>query len=914
MTAHSRRGAMVIAILQWVLPRAMADEACGDLFELFDRRVQQKGLARARIRLWMDVASLLRCGLAARARRGYRAFPDSSIALVSGLPGDLRSALRLARTSPSFSALAVLIFALGIGANTAVFSLVNAMLLQPIATTAPGIVGIYSQEKQRPDEYRAFSYDVYQTIRAAGPPFADVMAHTITLIGLTEGNATRRSFAALVSASYFSTLGVPLAMGRPFTPDEERPGSDLRVVIVGHAYWKRTGARSDALGTLVRLNGRDYTIVGVTPEGFGGTMAIVAPEFWLPTGVFDRVADDIFRQNRAARLADPSTRGLMLVGRLTDGVDSAGAEPALALMSSRLQAIGGSGDPEQRIVVRKLSRISSGTDPQTDAPVAGLSALLMGMAALVLLISCLNLANMLLARGTSRRREIAVRLAVGGTRFRVIRQLLVESLALSLAGGAAGVLLAIWGARALVTSIGPALPIVVTFDGRPDMRVLIATLTFAVASTIVAALGPAWRASRPELLPDLKDQPSMVAGIRGFSTRNAMVAGQLALSLALLVGAGLLIRGAATSVTADPGFVLDRGVVMGINPEFAGYDEQRSRAVIARVMERVRALPGIASASLASTVPFGDERDGRPVVPAGPDATAVDAAVSATYTVVGAQYFETLGVPLLEGREFTDAEERSAGGTPAAVIDVRLAQRLFGEEHAVGRSIRFARDSDSGGVVMEVVGVVGTVRDTVIGEGGPHVYVPLGQASTSAISVHARVAASADAAVNMLSTMRRAITALDPELPIVQLRTLEQQRDASLAVWAVKTIARLFSAFGLIALLIAVIGVYGLKAYAVSSRTREIGVRLALGATPASVLSMMLREGLLLMLIGMAVGLVLAVGIGRLLSGLLYEVSPTDPMVFGGAIAVLGVGTLAATYLPARRATRVTAARALRME
>jgi predicted permease len=831
---------------------------------------------------------------------------------------ELRYAGRLLIKSPGFTAVAVLVLALGIGATTAIFSIVNALVLRPLPTESPGIVGIYSKDTSRPDTYRAFSWESYETVRAAGV-FEDVLAHGVTMVGLTEGDQTRRWFASIVTASYFSTLNVDLAAGRPFTKEEERPGSGVPVVIVGHQFARRLGGDiPGVLGRTVRLNARDYTIVGVTREGFSGTTAMLAPQFWLPTGVYEAVADEMFRETGKMRLDDPGHRPLMLVGRLRSGVDAESAAPRLAALSATLERQDPARNAHQQLMVQALPRLSVSTSPQRDRQPATISLLFMAMASTVLLVACLNLANMLLARGTSRRKEIALRLALGSGRWRIIRQLLMEGMLIALAGGAAGLVLAIWGTRLLASTFASVLPIAVTFDGMPDVRVLTATAALSGISALVAGLLPAWRVTQPDVLPDLKEQPAGGGRDRRVSLRNLLVVGQIALSLALLTAAGLFMRSAFRAAAADPGFPLDSGFIAGIDPGLGGFDEARGRSALSRVLATVRALPGVQSASLASIVPFGEFQDTRDVQKAGtppaPEGQR-DVAVDANYVVIGADYFETVRLPVMRGRGFTPGEESSSGGAPVVVVDEPLARQLFPGEDALGRQIQFARRPPGERVYYTIVGVVRGIRHDLFDQGPvPHVYLPYGQVYRGSMTLHVRPTAGPGAEAELMPRVRREIRAVEPGLPVVYLKTLAQHRDTGIQLWVVNTGARLFGVFGGIALLLAVIGVYGVKSYLVSRRTREIGIRVAIGAAPRDVMWMVLGDGLAMALGGVAVGLVLAWGVGRLLSGMLYEVSALDPFVFAVGPVVLVMAALAASWFPARRATRVAPLTALRSD
>jgi predicted permease len=837
---------------------------------------------------------------------------------VQTIPRDLRYAARLLLKSPGFSAVAILVLALGIGANTAVFSIVNAMLFQPIPSGGSGIVGIYSRDTAKPDDYDAFSWPGYAVVRGGREVFADVAAQTMTMVGLSEGERTRRSFAGIVSASYFSTLGVQLAAGRPFNAEEERPGAEIPVLIAGYQVARKAGlAPADLVGKTTRVNARDFTVIGVAPEGFAGTMALVAPEFWLPTGVFASVSGEMFTSERTTDLADPKSKALMLLGRLRDGVTVESAAAKLAVLSRQFVEHDPVESKDHELMVQKLPRLAVSTSPQTDTQTAALGALLMGMAGLVLLIACLNLANMLLARGTARRKEIALRLALGSGRGRVIRQLLLESLLIALVGGAAGLILAVWGTTLLTATFAAVLPLVVTFDASPDVRVLAATMGFCVLSTLAAGLAPAWRITRPDVLPDLKEQPADHGTGRRLSLRNLLVVGQVALSLALLTTAGLFLRGAVKASAADPGFPLEGGVVGGLDPALGGYDETRGIAAYRNILQRVRRTPGVESASLASLIPFGEfneaplvQKAGTPPAPEGQP----EAGVEATLTIIGADYFDTLRLPVLRGRGFTSAEEQSAAGPLVAVIDEPLTRRLFGDEDPIGRRVQLERSRNRH---FEVVGVVRGVRQDLFDQVPvPHIYLASGQNYRGSMHLHVRAAAAGPdgAEASLLGALRQQVRLADPGVPLDNLRTLQQHRDGSIALWAVNTGARLFSVFGGVALLLAIIGVYGVKSYVVSRRTREIGIRMALGASPSNVLWLVLRESLALTASGLGLGLLLAWGVAKAVSGILYEVSALDPVVFGIAPLVLGAAATAAAFLPARRATRIVPVRALRAE
>ena len=825
---------------------------------------------------------------------------------------DLRFGLRTLLKTPGFSLVAVLVLALGIGANSAMFTLVNAMMFKPLAGQADQLFGLYSHDRTKPDSYRAFSYSNYADIRDRNEVFEGLAAYTFAMVGVTKEDATRQTFVAVVSSDYFDTLAVPLAAGRSFSREEERPGARIPVIIVG-------ADRAALFGQTIRINAIDFTVIGVTPRGFTGTMALVAPEMWAPLGMFDVVVNDMFK-NKGTGLADRTNTALMLAGRLKPGVAPEAAAARLDTLSQQLEAAYPAENRHQMLNISPLSRMVASTSPQTDRGLSGAAAMLMGLAGVVLLIACLNIANMLLARGAARRKEIAIRLAVGGGRGRIVRQLLTEGLLLALAGAAGGLVLATWTTGALAHSLTRVLPLTLAFDPRPDLRVVAVTSIIAVLATLLFGVGPALKMSRADLVTDLKELASDgVASALGrrFTARNVLVVGQIALSLMLLSAGGLFARGALKAAAANPGFSYDRQLLVALDPSLVQYDEARGRASYRTVLARVRALPGVEAAAFASTVPFGDFHEGHPLERVGAASSGGPGArVSATYRIVGTDYFRALQLPMLRGREFTAAEEDSANAPRVAIVDGRLSQRLFGSENPIGQMIRFA---DEPGVAeqqdrepLEIVGVAAPIRDDLFDrEAGPAIYVPSGRRYRSAMNLHVHASRPGSEA-DLLATLRREVRAADPRLPILQATTLQGFHDRSLGLWVVSAAGRMFMIFGLLALLLAVVGLYGVKSYLVSQRTREIGIRVALGARPGDVLGMILREGAALAAVGVGVGLPLAALLGMALGSLLYDVKPLDPVVFMTAPVLLALAAMVATWLPARRATRVTPLTALR--
>jgi predicted permease len=725
----------------------------------------------------------------------------------------------------------------------------------------------------------------------------------------------------IVSANFFHTLGAAPLLGRTFTLAEERPGAPAFVAIASHTVWARSGFADDFLGRTVVLNGRPYTLVGVTPRGFGGTTVVIEPDYYVPLSAHDLIEWELVAGNQKT-LARRDYHRLLLVGRLRPGTDIAAADRDLTEIAQRMEQAYPAENARRTIIARPLSRLNISTSPSDDHQLYGPVALMQGLAGVVLLISCLNLANMMLAHGVSRSREIAIRQAIGGGRARLLRQLLTEGFVLALAGGIAGLGAAYLGSSLLLGSMSRIMPMTVALQPTPDVRVVGATVVFAALATVVFGLWPALRLSRTDTIRALNDQTGGLGGVRRwFSTGNVLVTAQMALSLALLVVSALFVRAALLGAKADPGFALDRTVHAEVDPALAGLNEARGRDVQRRLLERMRSLPGVEAASIASVIPYGDISITRRVQADGPrlrgnEPDAGDKLVGAQYYVVGADYFRTLNIERIAGREFTLAEEQPSSGAIAAIIDEPLATRLFPGVDPIGRRLQFGEGDDDAGSdrPVEIVGVVtGTRHDLFDRDPQPHLYFPSGQIYVSTTHLHVRAAAGV-APATLLDTVRREIRETAPALPLFTVATLEAHREGSIALWFLRTAARLFVVLGSAAAFLAIVGLYGVKSYIVSRRTREFGIRQALGATPARIVQLVFREGCSLTLVGLGLGLGLGALLGRVLSTVLYQVSPFDPLSLAAASALLLAAAMLAAWVPARRAGRVEPMVAMRTE
>ncbi len=851
---------------------------------------------------------------------------------------DLRYGVRLLYRHRGFTAVAALVLAFGIGANTAAFTIINNLVLKPrLGAPNHELAGVYSRDRTQADAYRSFSYPNYRDLRDR-KVFANLTAHSFSLLGLTEGTATRRVFADVITANYFDTFGVGLVRGRAFTAEEERPGANLPVTIASYGLWQRLGGTDHVVGSAITLNSRTFTVVGVAPKGFGGSMVMVSPELYVPTGVYDTLANDFIREGLPATLADRRHHALILVARLKPGDTLETVAPPLENAGAQLEQAFPGENRNQALQVAPLARLSVSSSPQTDDELGVVAMLLFSMSGLVLLVASFNLANMLLARGSARQKEFAIRLAIGGSRSRLIRQLLAESVVLATAGGIVATFVA-WGAtRLLTTSLSPMLPLNIDFETAPDVRVMAVTIGLCVLSALLFGLGPAWRHARTDAVPELKDQAGEVTSGRRsrFATRNVLVMGQLAFSMVTLTAAGMFIRSAMEAAVSDPGFTFERGILANVDPSLAGRDTVATRRFQEQAIARLRAMPGVTSASVGSIMPFGEFTEGRSVQKAGaplkPGATStmsmgagpgteddrIEGLIDSISTSIGADYFKTLGLPVLHGREFTAGEEFSPSEARVAIIDDTLAVKLFGTERALDQVIQWqeGRRGADRTVTARVVGVVAPSHHQLLeGPMRPHVYTPVGQDPRASLFFHVKTTApTPEAEVAMLPDVRRELLSIDSEVPIISLETRPMFRSRNLVLWTLDAGAKIFVAFGALALFMTVVGVYGVKSYLVARRTREIGIRVALGAKGRDVIGMVVRDGGITTAIGLVLGLVLSIAAGSGVRALLFGDGKFDATVIIGSVVALVVAATMAAWLPARRASRVAPTIALRSE
>ena len=827
--------------------------------------------------------------------------------MLDALWSDLRYTTRWLRRSPGFAIVAILTLAIGIGFNTALFSVVDAVLFRPLPVKAPSqLVDVYTTGRQG-EKWHTTSYPDFLDLQKKNDVFSGMLAYSEMFTAINLPGRSRLVVGEVVTGNYFQLLGVSAALGRTLLPDDDRPGA-TRVALVSYEYWQRDlGGDPDAVGRTLRIKGQVYTIVGVAPRSFTGLMPMLSANVWVPmTDVADVEPAGMQEQLPAApdttRLQQRGTRWLFVKGRLKPGVSIRQSGANLNVLMRGLDAAYPDTNRNRTIDVIASSDVR--IHPGADRLLRPVGVGLMIVVGLVLLIACANVASMLLARASARQREIGVRLAIGASRRRLVQQLLTESVFTAALGALAGTLLA-WALIRAMTQIALPVPIPLTFDVQLDTRVLVFTAAVTLLAGLVAGLAPALHASKPALTADLKGgQEGVRVGRRHWTLRDALVAGQMALTAILLIAAGLLTRGLMAAQEVDVGFHTGGLAIVSTELDMAGYDAARSRTFYERALDRVRALPGIDSAALADRLPFSVGYNMMQVFVPGRQ-RAGDKGDLLLTAHVSPGYFKTLGIRIVSGRNFTAADTPD---TPkVAIVNETMAHRYWPGQDAVGRVFH---SSSLGGPSYQVVGVSADYQTVTVGE-SPQPYIQLAesQAPGTGEMIVARTRGDAGA---LVAVMQRSLLAMDPNLVFFDHQTMTTQVGATL--FPVRAASWLVAVVGLVALLLASIGLYGVIAYAVARRTREIGIRMALGARRGSVLGLILRQGLTVAAIGLALGCVLAAGAVHGLAGLMYGVSLADPLAWGGAAAALiGVAALA-NLVPAWRAARINPSSALRTE
>ncbi len=822
---------------------------------------------------------------------------------------DLRYAVRWLLRSPGFAVVAVLSLGLGIGANTAMFSLVDAVLLRPLPVDRPDTLMDVFTSSPDGDRYATNSYPDFLDLKARNTVFSDMLGYSPMFAPLNLGDRARLVMGHIVTSNHFDVLGVRPFLGRTLHPADDEPGAD-RVVVIAHAMWRRDfGSDPSIVGRALRLRGLDYTIVGVAPASFTGVVPFLTPELWLPAAHVEEIEPAGINSNVPSptgrtRLERRGSRWMFVKGRLKPGVTAQQANANVQLLGRQLAAAYPATNKNSELSAFPTNDVRF-LVPQASGPISIGSAAVMAIVGLVLLIACANVAGMLLARASSRRREISIRLAIGASRAQLVRQMLIEGVVLGLAGAAVALSIA-WMAVRVLSAIRLPIPGAPGFDLRLDLRVVGFAMIVAAASGLVAALTPALKSASPRVTADLRGEaPLARVGTRRWSLREALVVSQLALTAVLLVVAGLLLRTLAAAQSADVGFRIDGLALVSVDTDMVRYSRERSAQLFDEALARVKALPGVESAALVSPrLPFDINFNQTTIRVDGKSYKSDTDGEVIMNVAVSPDYFSTLGIPVIEGRGFSDADRE---GTPlVAVVNETMARRLWPDGRAVGRTFTMA----FGKRQFEVVGVVGNHKVYSVGERPtPYLHFAAAQERSTYRAIIARTRGDA---APLLAAMRRELLAIEPGLVFVRNETMAASVATSLLPERAGAI--LAAGFGGIGTLLAAIGLYGVIAYSVSRRTREIGIRVALGANRAQVLGMVMRQGLTVAAIGAASGAVIAAFVARLLSGVIYGIGAADPIAWGGALIALIAAAVLANYIPARRAMRVDPVTALRVE
>jgi len=811
---------------------------------------------------------------------------------------DLRYGARMLFKNKGFAAVAIIALALGIGANTAIFSVVNAVLLRPLPfKSSERLVALRQTSTQRKDDLDFASYPNFTDWRTQNKVFEQLAVFRNINRTLTGADQPVRLQSSIVSANLFQLLGATPGLGRAFLPEEDMPGANSYAVILSHGLWQRRfGSDPKVLGRNLTLSGKSYTIVGVMPDGFQFPVQAEPTELWITVALDAETPV-------GGGLPNTAQRGVgiyQVIGRLKPNVTLEQAQTEMNLIARNLETQYPNTNTHQGVKII----------PQLELLVGKIRTallILFGAVGFVLLISCANVANLLLARATTRHKEMAIRAALGASRWRVVRQLLTESVLLGLAGGALGLLLAMWGTDLLIALSPKGLPRLneIGLDGR----VLGFTMFVSLLTGAIFGLAPALHASKLDLTESLKEGGrSGATGARGNRVRNLLIVSEVALALMLLIGAGLLARSFLRLQRANPGFNAEHVLALKISLPSAKYSEPQEAMFFKQLLARVKTLPGVADAGIVWPLPLGGDQmeisfevAERPV--------AEGERPSSEYRSISPDYFHTMSIPLLKGRDFTTRDDMNAPGV--VIVNETLARQIFPGEDPIGKRIKPGISVGKDQAVMrEIVGVVGDVKhQSLSSEAGAEVYVPHAQVPFSGMALVARTAVDPQ---SLAATMRNEVSKLDKDIPVYNIRTLDDYLAASVAQPRFNTL--LLGIFAGVALFLTMIGLYGVISYSVTQRTHEIGIRVALGAQTSDVLKLVVKQGMALALIGVGVGLLAALALTRVLASLLYGVSATDPVTFGGVSLLLVAVALLACLVPARRAMKVDPMIALRYE
>ena len=821
--------------------------------------------------------------------------------MIGTILQDIRYGVRMLTKNPAVSAVAVLTLALGIGANAAIFSGVSAFILRPLPVPEPDQLVRpveLAEDRGISDEV---SYPDFVEYRNQATSFAALSAEDMLQVALDSDTQSDVIWGQAVSGSYFDVVRIKPIMGRVFLPEEDNAVGARPVIVMSHSLWtRRFGSDPNIVGKTIRLSNRGYEVIGVAPKAFTGSKFALSMDFWVPMAMVEEL------RRSQGLLSDRGSHWMNMLGRLQPGVTVEQASAEMQSIAARLNQ----SYPNDR-ASNTSARVATEMDGRWEEAATVMksgSAIAMAIVGLVLLIACANVANLMLARAAARRKEIGIRLALGASRVRLIRQLLTESLLLSVLGGGFGLLLAFWMTD-LMEGFVPVLQynIVENFFSL-DSRALVFTLVISLATGLIFGLAPAWHASNPDVVPILKGNLDAAQRAKGrrFSLRPALVVVQVALSLAVLVCGGLFIKSFRKAQTMDPGFGTKDALIVTLDPELVGYDTERSRNFFRQAIERAASLPGVEAAGTARLLPLGDSSNSNgPILKEGETLPRGSAGRTIMTNVISAGYFRAMDIPIVDGRDFDDRDHAKA--QRVVVINQEMAQMLWPGESAVGKRILIGAESRD---PIQVVGVVKTGKYRNLAEDPkPYFYYPMTQRRPGTMQLVMR--SNLDPR-GLAGAIRKEVQNIDRSVPVSSVKTMTEH--LTYALWAPNMAASLSLAFGVLAIVLSAIGLYSVMAYVVSQRTREVGIRMALGANRADVLKMITVQGMRLAVIGVVIGLVLSLGLARALSSLLIGVSGYDVTTFVIVPVLLVLVAFIACYLPARRATRIDPLVALRYE
>ena len=813
---------------------------------------------------------------------------------------DLRYSLRSLSRTPAFTAAAILSLGLGIGANTTMFTVINALFLNPLPVDRPAeLAAVNTLDTKNTTQFgniMPLSHPNLIDLRQGNDAFAGLAGYSMPIgLVMASDGGPEPLFSQLVTGNYFDVLGLRPAAGRFFTPEEDSTPGTHAVAVLSHRFWQRRfGGRPDIAGSTIRLNTIEFTIVGVAPPGFMGISALIGPDLWLPS----MMAPLLLPRESATWLTDRTALSFNGVARLAPGVELAQAQARTSTLARALERAYPRENAGRGVSLMPLNEATIFPGMRQGLLLGGL--VLMAVVGLVLLIACSNVANLLLARASGRRPELATRLALGAGRGRIVRQLLTESFLLSAAGGAFGLALGAWG-RNVLWSFRPE-AVADNFIALPiDARVLAFSIGLSLLTGAIFGLVPAWQASRATLVDAMKDaRASGSAGV-GTTLRSALVVGQVALSLIAMVAAALFLRGIQQAYAIDPGFDASKLAVLSVNPQQARYDRPRTEQFYRDVRERLADVPGVEAVSWSANQPLWAKLYRRVSLEAQVQQDGTTSILTLT-NIVDVGYFRTLGVAMHAGRDFSP--EDRAETLPVAIVNETMAAKYWPGRDPLGRRVQFEGEPTP----REIIGIVATTKYQTLGEAPqPCIFVPLAQHYTDAMVLYVRTAGDPAA---MVGTMERQVRALGPDVPVSfgsSVRSLLAQ-----SLWMIKFGVGLLAAFGLLALALASVGIYGVMAYSVAQRTREVGLRIALGADPSSVRRLVMGQAMRLVGIGLVLGLGGALLLARAMSSLLYGLSSVDSVSWIAASVTLVAVAAMASYLPARRASRIDPAISLR--